>query len=173
MTSEHPNVARVRAHAHAAGVALEVRRFGVDTRTALDAAREIGCPVAEIVKSLAFVVSYGDGRAETAVALVSGDDRVDEALLREVLVAAAVRRASADETKAATGFPIGGVAPFAHARPARVVVDRRLRRSDTVWAAAGLPDAVFPIRPQDLLRLSGGAEAEIAVRAGQRGREGG
>ncbi|HUG56516.1 MAG TPA: YbaK/EbsC family protein [Candidatus Limnocylindrales bacterium] len=172
MTPEHPSVARVRAHAAAQGVALEVSRFAGTTRTATDAAREIGCSVADIVKSLAFVVSYGDGRTETAVALVSGDDRVDEARLREALAATAARRATADETKAATGFPIGGVAPFGHARPARVVVDRRLRRSATVWAAAGLPDAVFPIRPEDLLRLSGGAEAEIAARPGTSGAEG-
>ena len=29
-------------------------------------------------------------------------------------------------------------------------------RFDLLWAAAGAPDAVFPVTPADLLRLSGG-----------------
>jgi len=54
------------------------------------------------------------------------------------------------------------VPPFAHATPVRVVVDRGLLAFATVWAAAGLPDAVFPIAPRDLVRLSSATEAEVA-----------
>ena len=144
------------AHAALGGVAIAVTRFASTTRTAQDAALQIGCSVAEIVKSLVFLV---DGAA--VVVLCSGAARVDEAKLKGVLAATGVRRATADEAKAATGFAIGGVPPFAHATDVRVVVDRGLLGFGTVWAAAGLPDAVFPIAPPDLVRLSGALEADV------------
>lgn len=147
----------MRAHALAAGLRLEVRRFPASTRTAADAAREIGCAVDEIVKSLVFLA--GD---EAVVVLVSGAARVDEAKLRAALGATAVRRATADEAKAATGYAIGGVPPFAHRTPVRVLMDRPLRAFVTVWAAAGLPDAVFPIAPADLVRVAGAREADLS-----------
>ena len=135
---------------------IAVTRFAATTRTAQDAAREIGCTVAEIVKSLVFLV---DGAP--VVVLCSGADRVDEAKLRRALGATGVRRATADEAKAATGYAIGGVPPFAHATAVRVIVDDGLSAFATVWAAAGLPDAVFPIPPAELVRLSGATEADV------------
>jgi prolyl-tRNA editing enzyme YbaK/EbsC (Cys-tRNA(Pro) deacylase) len=134
-----------------------VRRFAGTTRTAADAAREIGCSVGEIVKSLVFLA---DG--VPVVALVSGSDRVDEAKLRAAISSQGARRATADEAKAATGYAIGGIPPFGHVSPCRVVIDLGLQRHATVWAAAGLPDAVFPIAPAELARASGGTWAAIA-----------
>ena len=149
-------MARVCAYAAERGVAIAVTRFSATTRTAQDAARQIGCTVAEIVKSLVFLVE-----GAPVVVLCSGADRVDEAKLTAALGGPGVRRATADEAKAATGFAIGGVPPFAHATDLRVIVDRGLLAFGTVWAAAGLPDAVFPIAPPELLRLSGGHEADV------------
>ena len=156
--AEHPNVARVRAYAAARGTPILPRRFPSTTRTAQDAAREIGCDVAEIVKSLVFLA---DDRP--VVVLCSGADRVDESRLRELLGVSVVRRATADEAKAATGYPIGGVPPFAHERPCRVLADARLLGSARVWAAAGLPDTVFPIGPRELVALAGAELAELAA----------
>ncbi len=97
------------------------------------------------------------------VVLCSGADRVDEGRLRAALGAAAARRATADEAKAATGFPIGGVAPFAHTRPCRVVADARLLGFARVWAAAGLPDTVFPMAPRLLVAVAGAEVVEVAA----------
>ncbi|MDP9321268.1 MAG: YbaK/EbsC family protein [Chloroflexota bacterium] len=144
------------AYAAKRGVAIAVTRFSATTRTAQDAARQIGCTAAEIVKSLVFLVE-----GAPVVVLCSGADRVDEAKLEAALGGPGVRRATADEVKAATGFAIGGVPPFAHATDLRVIVDRGLLAFGTVWAAAGLPDAVFPIAPSELLRLCGGQEADV------------
>lgn len=144
------------AHAADRGVAIAVTRFPATTRTAQDAAHQIGCSVAEIVKSLVF---HADGAA--AVVLCSGAARVDEAKLRAVLGASGIRRATADEAKSATGYAIGGVPPFAHATDIAVVIDRGLLAFTTVWAAAGLPDAVFPIAPADLVRLSAATLADV------------
>ena len=147
------------AHAAAAaGVAIAVTRFPATTRIAQDAAREIGCAVGEIVKSLVFLA---DGAP--VVVLCSGADRVDEIKLKAALSASVVRRAIADEAKTATGYAIGGVPPFAHEAELRVVIDDGLLEFDRVWAAAGLPDAVFPIAPPELVRLSRGTVADVSV----------
>ena len=153
----HPNVERVVAAARSAGLDLAVERFPDTTRTAADAARAIGCEVAQIVKSLVFVA---DGRP--VIALVSGANRADAAKLARALEASEVRRADASEARSATGYAIGGVPPFGHAGQLPVLVDRDLTRFDVVHAAAGLPDATFPIAPADLVRASGGRVVDLA-----------
>lgn len=153
----HANVQRVIAHGAAHGAPVVVRRFAATTRTAMDAATQIGCDVAAIVKSLVF---FADDAP--IVVLCSGADRIDVGKLRLVAGAVTVRRATADEAKAATGFPIGGVAPFGHKTACVVLADTRLLRHTTVWAAAGLPDAVFEITPEALIRCSGALAVDIA-----------
>ena len=153
----HPNVDRVVAAARDAGLDIAVERFPEGTRTAADAARAVGCEVAQIVKSLVFVADE-----EPVVALVSGANRVDAGKLASALGSSGVRKADGDEARAATGFAIGGVPPFGHSGAVRMVVDADLLRHEQLWAAAGLPDAVFPISPADLVRISGASVAELA-----------
>ena len=152
---------RFAAAAAALGVRPDVRRFPEGTKTAEDAARAIGCDVAQIVKSLVFVA--GD---RPVLALTSGAHRVNTEKLATLAGAAASRRATPEEVREATGFAIGGTPPFGHPSPLPTFVDRDLLGFDTVWAAAGTPDAVFPLRPEDLLELSGGAEADLADEEG-------
>ena len=155
--AEHPNVARVRAFAAERGVPIEIRRFAASTRTAQDAAREIGVSVGEIVKSLVFVA--GD---RPIVVLCCGDRRVSEDRLRELVGATAPRRTTADEAKRFTGYAIGGVPPFAHETPCETLIDEGMSRFDKVWAAAGLPDAVFKISVADLRRLANAKTVAVA-----------
>jgi Cys-tRNA(Pro) deacylase len=149
---------RVRAYALERGIELTVRRFAATTRTAEDAAREIGTEVARIVKSLVFMVD-----SKPVIVLCSGANRVSLARLEEIFRTKDVRRATADEAKAHTGYAIGGVPPFAHARKVDLLLDEDLARFGTVWAAAGLPDAVFEITLQDLERLTVARSAAIAA----------
>ncbi|MDE3112649.1 MAG: YbaK/EbsC family protein [Chloroflexota bacterium] len=148
----------MRAHAETAGARIEIRRYPAGTHTAQDAAAAIGCDAAQIVKSLVFLAA-----GDPVVVLVSGSDRVDESKLAAVLGASSVRRATANEARDASGFVVGGVPPFGHTTPLPVVVDSALLRHDEVWAAAGLPDAVFPISPADLVRLARATEADVRV----------
>lgn len=147
----------MRAAAEALGLATEIRHFRSTTRTAADAAREIGCELGQIVKSLVFLA---DGTP--LLVLVAGTDRVDEAKLAALLGASTVRRATADEARAATGYPIGGVPPFGIERPLRVLLDRGLLRHEVVWAGAGTGEAVIRVRSEDLRRASGVELVEIA-----------
>jgi prolyl-tRNA editing enzyme YbaK/EbsC (Cys-tRNA(Pro) deacylase) len=132
------------------GRPVEVRRFPEGTKTAQDAARAVGCDVGQIVKSLVFVA---DDRP--VLALTSGANRVDTVRLAALTGARAVRRASPEEARSATGFAVGGTPPFT-TTPVPTFIDETLMAFDAVWAAAGAPDAVFPISPRELVRASGG-----------------
>jgi len=136
--------------AAAAGLAPDVRRFPEGTRTADDAARAIGCDVGQIVKSLVFVAGN-----EAVLALTSGRNRVDPAVLAALCGASDARKATADEVRASTGYAIGGTPPFGHSSRLRCFGDPDLMAFDIVWAAAGTPDSVFPIAPEELMRLAG------------------
>lgn len=138
------------------GITPEVREFPDGTRTAAEAAAAVGCDVGQIVKSLVFVA---DG--EPLLALTSGANRADPARLGALAGATEVRKADAEEARAATGFAIGGTPPFGHPRRLRVLVDQDLLGYEVVWAAAGTPKSVFPIAPDDLLRASGGEPADL------------
>ena len=146
---------QVEAAAATLGLDVEVRAFPQGTRTAADAAAAIGCDVAQIVKSLVFVV---DG--EAVVALVGGSDRLDESKLAQAAAGHRVRRADADEVRAATGYAVGGVPPFGHATPLRCFVDDAVLAHDIVWAAAGTPTHVFASEPRALVEAAG---AEVAT----------
>jgi len=137
------------------GLDFQVRTYPAGTRTAEDAARAIGCDVAQIVKSLIFTA---DGRP--VVALVSGANRLNTGRLA-ALAGGRVSKADADLTREATGYAIGGVPPFGHANTLPVFMDRDLAHHEVVWAAAGRPDAVFPITPAQLAELSAARVGEL------------
>lgn len=161
----HRNAAAVAAAGRDLGVEVEAREYPEGTRTAADAARAIGVPQAAIVKSLVFRVGEGADDDEAVVALVGGADALDEERLARCAGATRATRADAAAVREATGFPVGGVPPFGHRRKLRVFVDEGLLANDVVWAAAGTPNACFPVSPTDLVRATGGRVARLA-RAG-------
>src|ERR1700687_5931911 len=134
---------------------LAVKEFPAGTRTAVDAARAVGCEVGQIVKSLVFVAA---GRP--VVALVSGANRLDEKRLAAV-AGEPVLKADAETARTATGYSIGGVPPFGHATDVPVFMDRDLLGYEVVWAAAGRPDSVFQIEPNRLRVLSGATVVDL------------
>jgi prolyl-tRNA editing enzyme YbaK/EbsC (Cys-tRNA(Pro) deacylase) len=141
-----PSVARVKAAAGALGLAIEPRMMPASTRTAQEAAAACGCGVAQIVKSLLF---SGAASGKSYLFLVSGANRVDEKAAKEML-GEALKRPDADAVRAITGFAIGGVPPFGHATASPVLIDEDLLGYDRVFAAAGHPNAVFPVDPKAL-----------------------
>jgi prolyl-tRNA editing enzyme YbaK/EbsC (Cys-tRNA(Pro) deacylase) len=158
---EHAGIRRVLEAAERKGVTLDVTVFDQSTHTAADAAAALGAELGQIVKSLVFVAPGPDGELEPIVCLVSGPNRVDLARLAAVTSEPDVRRATAREADELTGFTIGGIPPFGHARPTRVIMDPDLGRFQVVWAAAGLPTAVFPVPPGTLRTLANAVVAPI------------
>jgi prolyl-tRNA editing enzyme YbaK/EbsC (Cys-tRNA(Pro) deacylase) len=125
------------------GLEVQVRRLEASTRTVKEAAVAVGCEEAAIAKSIVFVA---DG--DPVVCVASGRHRIDTDKLADALDVAEVRQAAADEVRAATGFAIGGVPPFGHDLP--VLFDESLLEHERVWAAAGDPNSLFSIDPQEL-----------------------
>jgi prolyl-tRNA editing enzyme YbaK/EbsC (Cys-tRNA(Pro) deacylase) len=152
-------IERFTESARRLGVEPHVRRFPEGTKTAADAAKAIGCDVAQIVKSLVFMAD-----ARPVIAFTSGANRVDPPKLARVTGASEARRATPEEARAATGFAVGGTPPFGHPAPVRSFVDPALLAFEEVWAAAGTPDAVFPLTPEDLQRATGAETADFIER---------
>lgn len=135
----------------------EVREFPEGTKTAADAAAAVGCAVAQIASSI--VVETDDG---LAVVVTSGANRVDMDAVAAELGVESARMADADDISDVVGWSIGGVPPFCHATDVPVLLDETLLAHDRVWAAAGTPQAVFPLVPERLRELSGGRPAAVA-----------
>jgi prolyl-tRNA editing enzyme YbaK/EbsC (Cys-tRNA(Pro) deacylase) len=154
----HPSAQRVVDAAAAHDLVIDVIEFPDGTRTAEDAARAVDVGVGQIVKSLVFAV---DG--EIVLALVSGVNRLDEHALARAVGSddADVAKLDAKAVKAATGYSIGGVAPFGHPARLKTFVDRDLLDYETVWAAAGTPRHVFSTTADALVRSTGAIVADL------------
>jgi prolyl-tRNA editing enzyme YbaK/EbsC (Cys-tRNA(Pro) deacylase) len=150
-----PAAERVQAAITGHGLDRQVIELAVHARTSQQAADALGVTVGQIVKSLVFTA---DGRPLLVAA--SGANRVDERRLGE-LAAGRIRRADPETVKQVTGYTIGGVPPIGLASPLPVYVDRDLLGYDLVYAAAGLPECVFPIAPRELVGATGGRVVDI------------
>lgn len=135
------------------GLTCEVVELSSSTRTANDAAATIGCEVAQIVKSLLF---RSANKNEPVLILVSGINRVNEKAIERMLGEHIVK-ADAEFTREVTGFAIGGVPPVGHKQKINnIYIDEDLLKFETLWAAAGTPNAVFSLYSGDLENLTGG-----------------
>jgi prolyl-tRNA editing enzyme YbaK/EbsC (Cys-tRNA(Pro) deacylase) len=121
------------------------------------AAAAIGVTEDAILKSLLFV--DGDGQAVLVVA--SGTNRVDRNKLAAVSGLKRPRMADPETVLKLTGFPAGGVAPVGHVTRLRVLVDRRTASLAIAYGGAGTEDALVRIAPSTILRLTGGAVADL------------
>jgi len=143
----HPTARRLKERLDELGLEIDVVMLDDSARTAKEAAAAVNCDVGQIVKSLVFI------RGERPVmVLCAGDRRVDADRL-------ALRPATAEQARAATGFSIGGIPPLGHVTPMETLVDVSLKRYETVWCAAGTPHAVFEVKTDALI----GAIAEPDV----------
>jgi Cys-tRNA(Pro) deacylase len=140
------------------GLEIEIVEFAQSTRTAQEAADTIGCDVAQIVKSLCFTAND-----DPVMALVSGANLLDTKKLADQLGIGRkrVKRATADQVRAATGYAIGGVPPFGHTEQMTIFIDADLMQFAEIWAAAGTPNTVFPVAPDMLRAVTGGLVIDL------------
>ncbi len=148
---------RVQAARAAQGFTLAGVELPQSTRTSAEAAAAVGCSVGQIVKSLIFRAAQS-GRA--VLVLASGLNRVDEGAVG-ALLGEPLGKADADFVRAHTGFVIGGVPPVGHLDAMPTFIDEDLLAYDSLWAAAGTPNAVFNLTPDELVRMSQGRVAHV------------
>lgn len=140
-----------------AGLADTIVELPGAARTARAAAEHLGCEVGQIANSLVFRAEATDA---ALLVMSSGAKRVDVARLA-ALAGEPVGKADADFVRRHTGFVIGGVAPVGHGLT-RTFVERSLAAYRELWAAAGHPHTVFRLTYGELLRITAGAEADLA-----------
>ncbi|MFC7548426.1 YbaK/EbsC family protein [Plantactinospora sp. GCM10030261] len=159
----HPNVRAVqdaldKADARdGSATPSQVRLLSDAVHTAQAAADALGVTVGQIANSLVF---NADGAP--LLVLTSGAHRVDTAGLAARIGVTTLQRATPEFVREHTGQPIGGVAPLGHPSPVRTLVDTALEAYDEIWAAGGVPRAVFPTTYAELVRITGGEPAEVA-----------
>lgn len=154
----HPNCLAVDAALAAAGMSGRVKLLPDAAPTAAAAAEQLGVEVGAIANSLVFATAAD----EPVLVLTSGAHRVDTVKVAASLGTSTLRRADAELVRRATGQPIGGVAPIGHPAKLRTLVDVALRDYPQVWAAGGIPHAVFPTTFNELVVLTDGEPADVA-----------
>jgi prolyl-tRNA editing enzyme YbaK/EbsC (Cys-tRNA(Pro) deacylase) len=159
----HPNVSAVQDALESAdardgsGLPSVVRMLPDAVHTAVAAAEALGVEVGQIANSLIF---SADG--QPLLVMTSGAHRVDTAKVAALIGVGALTRATPEFVREHTGQAIGGVAPVGHPKPVRTLVDIALSGYPEIWAAGGIPHAVFPTTYPELVRLTAGTPAEVA-----------
>ena len=152
-----PAARRVQATLDAFGLDLVVRQFPESTRSAAEAAAAVGCDVGQIAKS---VVMRGKRSDRPILVVASGANRVDTTKV-EAIVGEATGKADAAYVRERTGYAIGGIPPIGHDDQPIVVLDADLQGYGEIWAAAGTPNAVFAIAPDQLAHITGAGWQDV------------
>ena len=155
--ANHPRVVAVREALENAGTTAGIVVLDSAVHSAAAAAAALGVETGQIANSLIF-----DADGEPLLVLTSGAHRVDTGKVAALLGVARLRRATPEFVREHTGQAIGGVAPVGHPKPLRTLVDVALAEYPVVWAAAGVPQSVFPITCAELIRVTAGTPAEVA-----------
>ena len=152
-----PSAQKVQEALSQSGVQLQVVELPASTRTSAEAAQAVGCQVGQIAKSLVFKTS---DTQKPILVIASGANRVDEAKVGARL-GEAIGKADADFVRSRTGFVIGGVPPVGHTEALKTFIDEDLLSYQQIWAAAGTPNAVFPLTPTDLIQITQGEVIKV------------
>ena len=145
-----PSAQKIQDQINALRYDYTVIEHAESTRTAQEAADRAGCELGQIVKSLIF---KGKQSGKPILVLTSGANRVDEKRISEY-AGEAIGRADADFVRAVTGFAIGGVPPFGHLQKLDTYFDEDFLQYETIWAAAGTPNAIFEVKTADLQKMT-------------------
>jgi len=149
---------RVQSALDALGLPGRVISFAASTHTAQEAADAVGCELGQIVKTLFFMA---EGRP--TMVLAAGDRQVDTALLAPILGVGRkrIKMGTPEEVLELSGYAVGGVSPVGWPAAVDTLVDDSLKRFESVWAAAGAPNAVFPAQLDALVAAIDGQWAAI------------
>ncbi|HSG45684.1 MAG TPA: YbaK/EbsC family protein [Anaerolineales bacterium] len=152
-----PSAQKIQDQLKALGYDYQVVEYAESTRTAIDAAERAGCELGQIVKSLIF---KGKETGKPILVLTSGANRVDEMRIREY-AREKIWKADAEFVRKVTGYAIGGVPPLGHVQKVETYLDEDFFQFETIWAAAGTPNAIFELKTSDLQKMTGGKIVRI------------
>jgi len=157
MTQLSPSAQKIQNLLNSLGYDYTVIEHAESTRTAQEAADRASCQLGQIVKSLIF---RGKTSGKPILVLTSGANRVDEKRISGY-TGETISRADADFVRTVTGFAIGGVPPIGHAQKMETYLDEDFLSYQTIWAAAGTPNAIFELKTEDLQKMTDGKIAQV------------
>jgi prolyl-tRNA editing enzyme YbaK/EbsC (Cys-tRNA(Pro) deacylase) len=157
MTQLSPSAQKIQNLLSSLGYDYTVIEHAESTRTAQEAADRASCELGQIVKSLIF---RGKTSGKPILVLTSGANRVDEKRISGY-AGETISRADADFVRTVTGFAIGGVPPIGHTEKMETYLDEDFLSYQTIWAAAGTPNAIFELKTDDLQKMTDGKIAQV------------
>jgi prolyl-tRNA editing enzyme YbaK/EbsC (Cys-tRNA(Pro) deacylase) len=157
MSNLSPSAQKIQDQIKSLGYSYTVVEHTESTRTAQEAADRAGCELGQIVKSLIF---KGRESGKPVLVLTSGANRVDEKRISGY-AGEPISRADADFVRNVTGFAIGGVPPVGHIQKMETYIDEDFLQYQTIWAAAGTPNAIFELQTEDLQKMTDGSVVQV------------
>jgi prolyl-tRNA editing enzyme YbaK/EbsC (Cys-tRNA(Pro) deacylase) len=152
-----PEIADIKEFLTTRGIL--VREFPDPTPTSVDAARTVGCTVAEIAKTILMIVG-----GTPVVVVTCGDMKINTSKLKkQTALTGKARLPGEAEVVQFTGYRPGGVCPFLLPPKLPILLDSSLRRFPVVYAAAGNDHSAVPITFDQLTEVTGGTEAEVCL----------
>jgi len=140
---------------------VDVSEFETGTETAAAAAEAVGCETAAIASTIVVSLSGGDHDGTLVAGITSGANRLDLDAVADHFGADGASMGDPDRIRETVGWSIGGVPPLCHDASLPTVMDPTLAGFDTVYGAAGTPNAVFPIEPERLADLAGATVVDL------------
>ncbi|MDI9475411.1 MAG: YbaK/EbsC family protein [Natronincolaceae bacterium] len=119
------------------------------------AAEALGVEEAMIAKTLAFKL-----KDRNIVLVTCGTTRVDNKKYKKAFGCKA-KMIPADETLEVTGYPVGGVCPFALPDEVDIYLDESLKNFETVYPAAGSANSAVKIAPEEMLEITGAEWVDV------------
>ncbi|MBK9748760.1 MAG: YbaK/EbsC family protein [Chloroflexi bacterium] len=138
---------------------VQITFFDTTTATSQQAADNIGCDVAQIVKSICFIAGE-----QPVIVLTSGAQRVDDRKIAALfgIGRKQVRAAKPEECVDVFGYAPGSVPPFPHRTPGIVVyIDQTLQNYPMLYAAGGAHNAIFPVTLAQLVAVTNGMITDV------------
>lgn len=151
---------RVSAFFKGKGLELSPLFTGEDTSTVQKAAQVLGVQDGQIAKSLALRLSADVAPAGVGVLVTMGTARLSNPKYKAAFGQKA-KMLSAEDTLAETGYPVGGVCPFALPAGVPVFLDESLKIYDVVYPSAGTRDSAVKIPVADFAAITGGAWVDV------------
>lgn len=131
------------------GLGGRIRIFDASSATVELAAQAVGCPAAQIAKTISLTAEDG-----CILLVAAGDAKIDNGKFKSFFGRKAVMLAR-EQVPLLTGHPVGGVCPFLCKAGTTVWLDSSLKRFQLVYTACGDANSVIGLSLPELERFSG------------------
>lgn len=121
-----------------------------------DASDALGLLPAEVARVTVFSTPAGP-----VAAIAPADVDPDPAAVAAAVGAVVARRETPAGASRQTGYLAHWIAPVAHERKVRVVIDPALLSGEIVYTSGGEPGVLLKIRSEDIVRATDGVIAEV------------